>query len=201
MIDTIAPNRATIDLALLNKVTSRTIFTEIEKLQTLTAAIRSDLLLDALHVLNSSDRIFIQGIGTSGALAAYMALRLVRRGRQACSTDTTGLRLADFLMPMRKGDVLVLTNRVGGHRDVEVSASHASACDAQTIVLTELVEGELSRAGALILIDAIVNGLICMDRSGADTATEKMNALRSEIAGKPMDLNGALVELDQLLGL
>ncbi|MCJ7873377.1 hypothetical protein [Phaeobacter sp. J2-8] len=180
----------------LRNVVRNTIGAEIQNLTALQSAIIPERVAACIHALAAADRIVVQGIGTSGALASYAETRLVRRGIQAISTDITGLRLADFLILMRPGDVLLVTSRVTGHRDIDVTQRHANSLGVPCFSLPDLIDGDLSRAGALVLIDMIASALAVLNPPMVEEANSTLNALRAELAGRPMDIFGAIRDLD-----
>ncbi|WP_417811795.1 MurR/RpiR family transcriptional regulator [Thalassospira alkalitolerans] len=180
----------------LKNVVRNTIGAEIRNLTELQSSIIPERVAECIHALSSAKRIIVQGIGTSGALASYAETRLARRGFQTTSTDITGLRLADFLIQLRPGDVLLVTSRVTGHRDIDVAMSHAANLGVRCFSLPDLMEGELSRAGALVLIDMISSALAVLNPSMVEETNKTLNALRAELAGRPMDIFGAIRDLD-----
>ncbi|WP_394199297.1 MurR/RpiR family transcriptional regulator [Litoreibacter albidus] len=180
----------------LSNVISNTISAEIRNLQQLQAAIRPDRFADCIQALSTADRIVVQGIGTSGALANYAETRLIRRGVQAVSTDSTGLRLADFLILLQPGDVLLVTSRVTGHRDIDVATRYAKKHGVRSFSLLDLVDGNLSRAGALVMIDLISSAIAVLNPPRTEETNAALNTLRAELAGRPMDIFGAIRDLD-----
>ena len=179
-------------------IVERTIAVEARNLAQMSSSLLEGNVLEAIYAIGSADRVFVQGVGTSGALASYMAVRLLRRGVRAVASDATGIRVADFLVTMRSSDVLLVTSRADGHREVDQAIAHARACGAKAFVVTDLVKGELSRTVALVLLDMLASGVAVHNRSRAEDTTETLNALREQLAGRRMDLTGALRDLDQV---
>ncbi|SEQ10599.1 SIS domain-containing protein [Devosia sp. YR412] len=176
-----------------------TIASEADSVIALHQSLRKDLLLGAFEALNAAHHVYCQGIGTSGSMAEYMAIRLVRRGRPASSSNMTGVRLADFLMPIGENDVLLVTSRAEDHREIDVALAHAKSRGARTIVVTDLVSGVLTRSANLVLLDLLVAGLSAIDRPRMEAASIQLNELRAAISGRRMDLDGAQRDLKSAL--
>lgn len=76
------------------------------------------------------------GVGPSGVVASYLALRLNRIGLSARAIETTGFRLADDLLRLGAGDVLVLFLPARLLTDVEVALDRAEEVGARTVLVT-----------------------------------------------------------------
>jgi DNA-binding MurR/RpiR family transcriptional regulator len=62
----------------------------------------------AVQYIVDAERIFVFGIGPSSAMADYFTIQLGRFGVEAISLTQTGLFLADRLLRLRNGDLLLI---------------------------------------------------------------------------------------------
>lgn len=154
-----------------------------------------ELIVDAREVLGF-------GIGPSGLLARYLALRLTRSGRRARASEATGFRLADDLTGLGAGDlvVLYLPSRLLG--EIEVLLNHAHRVGARTLLISDslgaLFAGRVDVAlpathssgdvtgemlSAEVLTDALLLGVRSHDEQRTAGTAELLTALRSELIG------------------
>ncbi|HEX9269606.1 MAG TPA: MurR/RpiR family transcriptional regulator [Candidatus Limnocylindria bacterium] len=155
----------------------------------------------ALALLDAADRILVFGIGPMGFLAGYFALRLGRLRRDARPLTGRGPALADALLGMRKGDVLVAITFERSNAETEAVLRRADALRLPVILLTDNLALALSgrftvslsarRAGTgmwhqsaitVVLLDALLLGLAARDRAAALAAAEELQDLRDGIA-------------------
>lgn len=157
----------------------------------------------ALDLMHAADRVLIYGAGPSAALADYLAMRLIRIGRQAVAITSTGFGLADGLLAMRPGDVLVLMAYGRVHHEIEVTLDHTKGIGIPVILLTDTLGMALAEriavslsarrgqtgtfgsvATTIVLMDALLIGLAARDRSRALVTLEALNDLRERIGGE-----------------
>lgn len=180
---------------------------QIEFLEEARRSVRPDEFERAITLIGSAERILACGIGPLDPLAQYLVLRLTRFGRQAATVTSTGFRLADELITMRKGDVLVVL--IYGHfvRETEVTLAHAKQVGIPVVLITDTLAmavrpaaaltAHCSRAGmlktvavALVLIEALLLGVAALDRPRALAAMQQVNDLRAPLIGPRMDIEG-----------
>lgn len=155
----------------------------------------------ALDILAAAGRIHVLGFGPAGAVADYMRTRLVRLGRDALAATQSGFLLAESLLAIRSGDVLVVLSHSRHSRDVETAMEHAARLQVPVILLSDLFSALLesratvalahrrssagllrSPATTLVLIDALLAGLAVRDRPRAMSSLETLQELRRELA-------------------
>src|SRR5665213_1080351 len=99
----------------------------------------------AVHLLDESDRIVVFGIGPSAALAGYVATSLGRCGRASRTIDATGSMLADQLMDLRRGDVLLILAYGRLYKEVRTVFAEARELGLATVLVTEADDTPLAR--------------------------------------------------------
>ncbi len=173
---------------------------QIELLQEARQTVRPAAFAAALDLLHASDRVLIFGSGPSAALAGYLALRLTRIGRQAGAITATGVALADELLVVRPGDVLLLMAYGRVYREAVVTLDRAREQGVPVVLLTDTLAAALAdwvavslsarrgRAGALgsiattlVLMDALLLGLAARDQERALHALRALNDLRARL--------------------
>ncbi|HEY8292815.1 MAG TPA: MurR/RpiR family transcriptional regulator [Thermomicrobiales bacterium] len=179
---------------------------QIDLLEEARRTVRPEAFAQALDILHAADRILIFGTGPSASLADHLALRLVRIGRQAATVSGTGLGLADTLLMMRPGDVLIAMAYHRVYREAEVTLNQAKERGLPVVLLTDTLGMALAEhvtvtlsarrsrygllgsvATTLVLMDALVIGLTARDRARAVMAVSELNDLRSRIVGYRVD--------------
>ena len=99
----------------------------------------------AVHLLDSADRVVVFGIGPSAALAGYVAISLRRCGRASRTIDATGSMLADQLMDLRRGDVLLILAYGRLYKEVRTVFAEAKELGLATVLVTEADGTPLAR--------------------------------------------------------
>jgi DNA-binding MurR/RpiR family transcriptional regulator len=91
----------------------------------------------AVRVLDGASRVAVFGIGPSSALAAYVSTLLARNGRPSRTIGATGSMLADQLLDLAKGDVLLILAYGRLYREVRAVFAEAKALGLPSVLVTE----------------------------------------------------------------
>lgn len=161
----------------------------------------------AVHRISSATRVVIFGIGPSSAIAAYFATQLGRFGVDALCLRNTGLLFADDLRQLRSGDVLLVMAYTHIYRELAVLLNEADRHRIKTILLTDSLAVKLRQRVNLVLpvnrgqidtlsmhtatlglIEALLVGVATKNSKAALRSLEKLNALRQEVVGAPVDI-------------
>jgi DNA-binding MurR/RpiR family transcriptional regulator len=161
----------------------------------------------AVAVLHRARRVAVFGIGPSAPLAHYAALLLGRIGRAARTLDATGIELADQLLDLRGGDVLLVFAYTNPYREVAAAFGEARRQGLPVVLITDSADSRLARyadvlvpaprgraervalhGATMVVLEAIVMGLAASDRVGAVAALERLNELREAVAGRRLDV-------------
>lgn len=113
--------------------------------------LRMDDLGRAAELLVTAGQVCSYGLGASAIAAAHLALRLARCGRPARHLDADGFRLADALLSLRSGDVLVVFAPGRAGAEVLAAVARAREVGASTILVTDELRGELEDRVSVIL--------------------------------------------------
>jgi DNA-binding MurR/RpiR family transcriptional regulator len=108
----------------------------------------------------------IFGIGASGILAEYTGRLFSRIGLPSC-VNRTGFSLAEQLIGLQRGDVLIMMGQKSPHREGMTALREARRLGIPTILLTQAVDSRFSQE-AQVVIDvraaAITAGCRCTAR-------------------------------------
>jgi DNA-binding MurR/RpiR family transcriptional regulator len=99
----------------------------------------------AVRVLDSASRVAVFGIGPSSALAAYVSTLLARNGRRSRTIGATGSMLADQLLDLAKGDVLLILAYGRLYREVRAVFAEAKALGLPSVLVTEADDTPLAK--------------------------------------------------------
>lgn len=160
----------------------------------------------AVALLRNSQRIWPMGFGPAAAPAEFLALSLQRIGRQARPVTMTGFRLADDLLQMGDGDVVVVFAPVRLFKEIDATLDHARSVGASTVVISEAlglaVRGRADVAigtpdttdssaselvAAFVLAHTFVLELARDDEAAAVGKLQELNRVRSRIVGGPLE--------------
>ncbi|HZT93009.1 MAG TPA: MurR/RpiR family transcriptional regulator [Gaiellaceae bacterium] len=160
----------------------------------------------AVDALASAQRVLAFGLGPTGPLCEYFALRLNRFGRAATAITESGLLLADALLAVRRGDALVLIAHERLDRPAEVTLRRANDLELPVVLLTDTLAGKLadrvsvalvtprSRGGSLTssaatiaILEALLLALAARDRARSLAALAELNELRKQLRVAPLE--------------
>lgn len=160
----------------------------------------------AVALLRAAQCIWPMGFGPAAAPAEFFALSLQRIGRTALPVTMTGFRLADELLRMGDGDVVVVFAPVRLFKEIDATLEHARSVGASTIVISEAlglaVRGSADvvistpettdsaaseLVAAFVLAHAFVLELARDDQTATVGRLQELNRVRSRIVGGPLD--------------
>ena len=174
--------------------------TEIQLLHDARETLRAADFARALDLLVRADRVVVQGLGPNAPIGEYFAARLRRMRRAALSVGARGQALADAMLDMRKGDVVVVLAYDRQNPETELILERAKDLRLPSILVTDTLGLALAgqftvalsarRAGGgmfhlsaitVVVLDALLFGLAGRDRAGALGAAEELQELRGRI--------------------
>jgi len=174
--------------------------TEMELLHDARKTLRPEDFSRALDLLAKAERVVIQGLGPNAPLAEYFAARLRRMRRPALAVGERGQALADALLDMRKGDVVIVLAYDRQNPETELTLERARDLGLPSILVTDTLGLALAgqftvalsarRAGGgmfhlsaitVVVLDTLLFGLAGRDRAGALGAAEELQEIRARI--------------------
>jgi len=177
---------------------------QLELLEDARRTLRPEAFGRAVEAIRTAQRTHVLGIGPTGSMAHYLAMRLVRFGYRATSITATGLLLADGLLTINRGDAVVVLAYGQVLREIDVTLSRAQHMNAPVVLLTDALGAVLadrvsvtlsasrgaqdmwsSIAPTAALIDALLFGIAIADRPRSLATLEVLNDLRTQVTGQP----------------
>lgn len=108
-------------------------------------------MAEAVALLAEARQVAIFGIGASGVLAEYTARLLVRNGTPACALNRTGILLAEQLLQLQRGDVLIMMGQKSAHREGLTTLAEARRLGIPAILLTNAPDSRFSREAHVVI--------------------------------------------------
>jgi DNA-binding MurR/RpiR family transcriptional regulator len=177
------------------------VFTEAaERLAATWRLVEADEFGAAVGLLDEAREVLAFGLGGSGLVARYLALRLTRMGRRARASWATGFQLADDLLGLRADDVVVLYTPSRLLAEIEVVLDHAHGVGARVLLISSSLGAQFAERvdvtlaapqstsnftgemlSAEVLTDALLLQLASRDETRSTRASELLISLRSEL--------------------
>lgn len=106
---------------------------------------------EAVALLSDARQVGIFGIGASGILAEYTARLFSRIGLPAYVMNRTGFSLAEQLIGLQRGDVLIMMGQKSPHREGLTTLREAKRLGIPTILLTQAVDSRFSQEAQVVI--------------------------------------------------
>ncbi|MBY3157753.1 MULTISPECIES: MurR/RpiR family transcriptional regulator [Rhizobium] len=160
-------------------------------------------LNQAVSCFASSERIVLLGIGRAGPIASYVAVMLGRIGRRARAFTASGAGLADDLLDLRRGDVLVLLANGNPYKEAVTAIRQARLVGIQVVLVTESETSKIAKRSDIVVpaprgrtehvslhgttmcvMEALVTGLAACDRDRTLLELDRFEELRTQLGGR-----------------
>ncbi|TPV29745.1 MurR/RpiR family transcriptional regulator [Pantoea anthophila] len=106
---------------------------------------------DAVTLLSEARAVAIFGINASGILADYSVRLLNRIGLPAFSLNRSGVALAEQMLAMQRGDVLVMMAQQSAHREGTTVVREAKRLGIPLILLTNATDSFFGREADVVI--------------------------------------------------
>jgi DNA-binding MurR/RpiR family transcriptional regulator len=155
----------------------------------------------------AADRIAVFGIGPSGAIADYLAIQLGRFGLDSIALTQTGLLLADRLLRLRRGDLLLMLAYGRVYGELRATLDRADELRLCCVLITDTLGAELAgrvdtvldiprgrvdtmslHTATLAFIEALLVGIAARRPERTLESLRELNRLRAAVAGPDMAL-------------
>jgi DNA-binding MurR/RpiR family transcriptional regulator len=159
-------------------------------------------LTSAVSSFAAAERIVLLGIGRAGSIASYVAVMLGRIGRRARAFTASGAGLADDLLDLRRGDVLVLLANGNPYKEAVTAIRQARLLGIQVVLVTESDTSKIAKRSDIVVpaprgrtehvslhgttlcvMEALVMGLAACDRDRTLLELDRFEDLRKQLGG------------------
>jgi len=164
----------------------------------------------AVHYIVASKRTYIFGIGPSSAMANYFSIQLERFGIKANSLTQTGLLLADQLLHLEQGDLMMIFAYGRIYPELATILDQANRRGVSTVLFSDTLGAKLRdrvdlvlsvqrgrtdmlsmHTTTLALIEALLVGVAKTQPEKTMASLQTLNELRANVVGRRMDLPAA----------
>ena len=176
-------------------------------LDELEAAVTPALYDAVVARLAGARRVAVFGIGPSSAVADYFMIQLGRFGIETLALTSTGLFLADGLLRLARGDVLVIIAYGRVYAELAALIERAAEVGALPILVTDTLGRQLGgeidlvlsvprgktgllamHTATLAFIEALLVGIATVRPTQTIASLGTLNALRTKVSGRAVDL-------------
>lgn len=105
----------------------------------------------AVSLLAQARQVALFGIGASGILAEYTARLFSRMGLPAMPLNRTGIGLAEQLIGLQRGDVLIMMAQKSAHREGQTTLREAKRLGIPTVLLTNATDSQFSKEASVVI--------------------------------------------------
>jgi DNA-binding MurR/RpiR family transcriptional regulator len=157
----------------------------------------------ALDMITGAREVVGYGVGLTELAARYLEIRLRRLGRRARAVTGDGFRLADDLLALEAGDVVILMAPDRLLPDMEVVIAHARSIGCRVLLISDslgsVLAGRVDLAltavqtasgltqegvSTMLLLDCLLLGVAQRDPGMATGTSELLNSLRANLSPK-----------------
>ncbi|MGZ0748800.1 MurR/RpiR family transcriptional regulator [Kluyvera sichuanensis] len=108
-------------------------------------------IAQAVALLGDARQVALFGIGASGILTEYTARLFSRIGLPSCVLNRTGFSLAEQLIALQRGDVLIMMGQKSPHREGLTTLREAERLGIPTILLTQATDSRFSDMAQVVI--------------------------------------------------
>ncbi len=108
-------------------------------------------IAQAVALLSEARQVGLFGIGASGILSEYTARLFSRIGLPSYVLNRTGFSLAEQLISMQRGDVLIMMGQKSPHREGLTALGEAKRLGIPVILLTQATESRFSELSQVVI--------------------------------------------------
>lgn len=180
---------------------------QMEALRALRQGLSHEQFQAAVDYVLAARRIAVFGIGPSSTMANYFVIQVRRFGLEAFALTETGLLLADQLLRLRKGDVLLIMAYGRVYPELQALFSCGERKGLTRILMTDTLAAKLKdrvdlllqiprgqadrfsmHTATLAFLEAMLVGIAARRPKETIENLSQLNQLRAEVTGKDLDL-------------
>ena len=108
-------------------------------------------IAQAVALLSDARQVALFGIGASGILTEYTARLFSRIGLPSYVLNRTGFSLAEQIVSLQRGDVLIMMAQKSPHREGLTTLREAARLGIPTILLTQATDSRSSEMSQVVI--------------------------------------------------
>lgn len=190
-----------------NRMVQSVLSSQQEALDKIKSSKTQQEIASAIKLVSLAKRVCLYGVGPSSYLAGYAGALLLRQGWKTHLLTATGSILADQLLEVREGDVVIALAYGSASNEVSALFSLCKRLSVPIVLISDSLDEDVSRGAAvtigvprgksgevalhgvtLIAIEALVIELASLHRERAIAQLERLAELRKAVAsGKYQD--------------
>lgn len=195
-------------------ITNQVLDSSVQTLQQMRRILDSRAWTTAVELVDGAGRVVCYGIEEGGCVAEAASLGLKQCGKHSRSLNATGLALANGLLDLNDGDVILLVAPLRRFREIDTVIDHASSVGARTILISESLGVALESrvdvvlatpqtthayastlAAPMVLVHSLTLEVALRNRQRAVDARNLTNHLRSAAVGADLDVDPPFITL------
>jgi DNA-binding MurR/RpiR family transcriptional regulator len=184
------------------KILERVLAESVDLLEEAQRTSQPEAFAKAVRLIGRARETVVIGAGGLGILGSYLTLSLTRLGRHARTVAGAGDLVADDLVRLGKGDVLVVIAGQQVSAEINLALDRAAEVGAKVVLITDAlgdalagrvavsVSAPIGRAdlfsvdvATLALLDAFALAISAVNQESAAHATDDMIRLRKKLRG------------------
>lgn len=118
---------------------------------TLSAPSNRQAVAEAVALLVDARQVALFGINASGILAEYSARLFTRIGLPAVTLNRSGIALAEQLIALQRGDVLIMMAQKSAHREGTTALKEAKRLGIPVILLTQALDSAFAQQAEVVI--------------------------------------------------
>lgn len=191
----------------LRRVLETTFAAHAEAAAKLRDSVRLEDFQSIVHALADARDVAVFGLGPSSSIAEYFCIQLRRLGFASRALTKSGFLLADDLLPLKSGSVVVIMAYGRVYPELSVLLAHAKGVGAHTILITDSLQDVLkarvaqivtiprgrpdafsTHSATLAFLETLLVGLGTVAPQETVDSLNQLNRLRADLAGQAMEL-------------
>lgn len=118
---------------------------------TLSGPSNRQAVAEAVALLVDARQVALFGINASGILAEYSARLFTRIGLPAVTLNRSGIALAEQLIALQRGDVLIMMAQKSAHREGTTALKEAKRLGIPVILLTQALDSAFAQQAEVVI--------------------------------------------------
>ena len=184
-----------------------TIETQLQAITALRDKVHVNDYIEIVRLIAEASETAIFGIGPSASVANYFCCQLRRFGLTARPMAGTGLLLADDLLSLKSGSLVIIMAYSRVYSELEVLIDHAQRLGLDIVLITDNLGDKLRQrvrrvisvprgqtdafslhTGTVAFLENVLVGVATLMPQATIASLDELNRLRGQLAGRHVDI-------------